>query len=82
MDPLKAALVIFLALFIIVGINIAIYIIVKGSSRDMPLTMDIIRRAAERVRNPWIVEDTMLEELADITARLKNEKGQEDKSDD
>jgi hypothetical protein len=82
MDPLKAALVIFLALFIIVGINIAIYIIVKGSSRDMPLTMDIIRRAAERVRNPWIVEDTMLEELADITARLKNKKGQEDKSDD
>lgn len=82
MDPLKAALVIFLALFIIVGINIAIYIIVKGSSRDMPLTMDIIRRAAERVRNPWIVEDTMLEELADITARLKKEKGQEDKSDD
>ena len=82
MDPLKAALVIFLALFIIVGINIAIYIIVKGSSRDMPLTMDIIRRAAERVRNPWIVEDTMLEELADITAKFKNETGQEDKSDD
>ena len=82
MDPLKAALVIFLALFIIVGINIAIYIIVKGSSRDMPLTMDIIHRVAKRVRNPWIVEDTILEELADIAARLKNEKGQEDESDD
>ncbi|MEA3440323.1 MAG: hypothetical protein U9R58_08575 [Chloroflexota bacterium] len=82
MDPLKAALVITLALFIIVGINIVIYIIVKGSSRDMPLTMDIIRRAAKRVRNPWIVEDTMLEELADITAKLKNETGQEDISED
>lgn len=69
MDYQKAALVVCLTVFIVILINAMIYISV---TRDKSVgTIEMLRRAAERARDPWAVEDSALEELSSLVSPLK-----------
>jgi len=72
MDPGKALLVIGITLIVVIGVNVLIYLSAR-SDRTVK-QVQLFRRAAKRIRSPWIVEDTMLEELAQAAARLKEDK--------
>lgn len=67
-------LVVCLTLFIVVGINAAIYAALKGG-KEMG-QIELFRRAAQRARRPWGEEDDNLEELSKRVNSLK-EKGKE-----
>ena len=71
MDPGKAALVVCITLFLVIGINVAIYLSFSGK-RSIG-QVELFRRAAKRARNPWEPEDRMLEELSEQVAKLKGE---------
>jgi hypothetical protein len=70
MDSSKVTLVVCLALFIIIGVNAALYV---SLSRDKRSTgqIEMLRKAARRARNPWETEDKALEELSRRVAELK-----------
>jgi hypothetical protein len=74
MDPSKATLVICLTIFVVIGINAAIYaLIVHG---DAHRQIDLFRKASLRARNPWESEDKSLEELSkQVQALKKNQDG-------
>jgi hypothetical protein len=71
MDLEKAALVVCLTLFIVIGFNALIYISV--SRGDTAGTIELFRRATRRARNPWQPEDDDLEELSRLVSGLKAE---------
>lgn len=70
MDASKAFWVICLTLFIVVGINAAIYVSVTRRSNVSQI--DLLRRAAGQARNPWENEDKSLQELGDLVQKLKD----------
>jgi hypothetical protein len=69
MDPVKATIVVFITLFIVIVINIAIFVSARKNS--LPRQINMFKQAASRARNPWISEDSMLEELSRLTAQFK-----------
>jgi len=71
MDGEKVALVICLTLFIVVGVNAAIYAMSRGGSTLSQI--EILRRASQRARQPWKPEDEALEELSKRVAELRRE---------
>jgi hypothetical protein len=71
MDGEKVALVICLTLFIVVGVNAAIYAMLRGGSTLSQI--EILRRASQRARQPWKPEDEALEELSKRVAELRRE---------
>jgi uncharacterized membrane protein len=73
MDPVKAGIVILITLVVIVIINLAIYVYAKRSRRGLPHEIEMLKRAANRARNPWVKEDAMLEELSRLTEALKGQ---------
>ncbi len=73
MDPVKAGIVILITLVVIVIINLAIYFYARRGRHGLPHEIEMLKRAANRVRNPWVKEDTMLEELSRLTEALKGQ---------
>lgn len=69
MDFDRAALVICVTLFIVVGINAAIF--VSARRRNTIGQIELLRRAAGRARKPWGNEDANLKELSQRVAALK-----------
>jgi len=72
MDYGKAALVICLTIFIVVGINAAIYASLRRGTTIGQI--ELLRRAAERVSQPWKDEDDALRELSRRVGELKSNK--------
>lgn len=61
MDTTTAGFVICLTIFIVIGINAAIYsLIVHGGAHRQ---IELLRKASIQARNPWELEDQSLKEL-------------------
>lgn len=71
MDTGRAALVIFLTVFIVIGVNALIYLSLRKRSSIGQIEM--MRRAARRARNPWEDEENDLRELSRRVAELKKQ---------
>ncbi len=71
MEHVSASLVICITIFLVVGINAAIYVMV--SRKDTIGQIELMQRAARRARNPWENEDTNLAELSRRVAELKRQ---------
>ena len=71
MDIDRATIVICLTLFIIIGINAAIYASFRRGTQST--TVDLLRKAAKRARDPWKVEDHALQELSDLTSQFRGD---------
>ena len=70
-DAGRAALVIGLCLAGVILINLVIYYMV--ANRNNAGQVNMLRKAANRVRDPWKDEDESLLELSKLVGRLKNE---------
>lgn len=70
MDYEKAGLVVCLTLFIVVGINAAIYATL--SRKNEVGQIDLFRKAAHRARDPWEGEDKALKELSQMVKGLRD----------
>lgn len=70
MDLDKAGIVICLTLFIVVGINAAIYASLRRGNTIGQI--ELLRKAASRVRNPWEAEQKALDELSRRVKELEN----------
>jgi hypothetical protein len=73
MDPVKAGIVILITLVVIVIMNLAIYVYARRGRHGLPHEIEMLKRAANRARNPWGKEDAMLEELSRLTEALKDQ---------
>ncbi len=69
MDPSRVFLVVCITLFIVVGINAAIYVSV--TRKNSIGQIELMRRAANRARDPWKPEDDNLKELSRLVSELK-----------
>lgn len=77
MDTGRAAIVICVTLFLVIGINAAIYAaLVRKNSVSQ---IELMRRAAERARDPWRSEDEDLKELSRLVSQLKEDHQEEKK---
>lgn len=72
MDPGRALIVVGITLVIVILFNVAIYLSARGDRTIDQVEM--LRRAGRRFRNPWGVEDKMLDELSQAAAKLRDEK--------
>lgn len=70
MDMQKAGLVICLTVFIVIGINAVLLVSLRRGNEASQI--DLMRRAAERARQPWAKEDEALKELSTLVSGLKN----------
>jgi hypothetical protein len=70
MDLEKAGLVICLTLFIVIGVNAAIYAALRRNKTAGQI--ELMRRAANRAKNPWEEEDQALQELSRRVKQLQN----------
>jgi len=68
----KAALVICITLFFVIGINALIYLSVTRG--NVTGSIELFRRASERVRDPWKSEDDDLKELSTLVGELQRER--------
>ena len=69
MDPSRVFLVVCITLFVVVGINAAIYVSV--TRKNSIGQIELMRRAANRARDPWKPEDDNLKELSRLVSDLK-----------
>ena len=76
MDLDRAFLVICLTVGVVVLVNIMIYLSLRRGNEVT--TVDLMRKAARRARNPWKDEDDALQELSDIVAGLRSDNEQSD----
>ena len=67
----KAALVVCITLFFVIGINALIYLSVTRG--NVTGSIELFRRASERVRDPWKAEDDNLQELSCLVAELQKD---------
>lgn len=65
----RAALVICITLFVVIGFNAAIYAAYRRGKG--PSTIDMFRTAAHTARSPWKGEDDALQELSQLTAQFR-----------
>lgn len=77
MDLDRAFLVICLTVAAVVALNVMIYLSLRRGNEVT--TVDLVRKAARRVRNPWKDEDDALKELADLVSNLKLEHHEREK---
>jgi len=82
MDPNRAILICCITLFLVIGINAAIYVSV--SRKNTVGQIELMRRTARQARNPWGKEDKDLQELAAHVSKIKElrEKGDGGKGDE
>lgn len=71
-DTENVLLVVCLTLFLVIGINAALYVSLRGGGTQTQI--DLFRRAAQRARQPWKEEDEALQELSERVAALKEQK--------
>jgi len=76
MDLDRAFLVICLTVGAVILFNVMIYLSVRRG--DEVTTMNLMRKAARRARNPWQDEDDALQELSDIVSGFKPGEGKTD----
>jgi hypothetical protein len=69
MDLEKAALVICLTLFVVIGFNAAIYVSFRRG--DGVKQVDLFRQAFKTARQPWKAEDDALQELSELVSEIK-----------
>ena len=83
MNTDKVTLVVCLTLFMVVGINAALYVALRrGGEASL---VELTRRAVHRLRDPWKDEDEALQELSKLVSNFKEEtpkKSEEDTSGD
>lgn len=72
MDTGNVPLVLCLTLVVVIGINAALYVSLRGGSTAGQI--ELFRRAAQRARQPWKDEEDALEELSKRVAILKSKK--------
>jgi hypothetical protein len=72
MDYEKVLIVVCLTLLIVVGVNAAIYFLIRGSGTVTQI--DLMRRAIGRARKPWLDEEEALKELSQRVASLREMK--------
>jgi hypothetical protein len=77
MNTDNAFLVICITLIIVVGINAAIYAAVTRRRQNTVGQVELIRRATQHARNPWVEDDAKLEELSKTVATLKENQSAE-----
>ena len=70
MDPNRVFLVVCITLFVVIGINAAIY--VSFTRKNTVGQIELLRRATNRARDPWGPEDTNLRELSRLVSELKD----------
>ncbi len=70
MDLDRATLVVCLTVAAIVAFNVMIYLSLRRGNEVT--TVDLMRKAARRVRSPWKDEDDALQELSDLVSGLKS----------
>jgi hypothetical protein len=70
MDLDRAFLVIFLTVAAVVVFNVILYLSVRRG--DEVTTIDLMRKAARRARNPWKDEDDALQELSELVSEFKS----------
>jgi hypothetical protein len=70
MDP-KYLFILCLVLFIVVGINAAIFATLRRKNEIGQI--ELIRRAVKRAQNPWEDEEEALKELAKRVGELKSD---------
>lgn len=72
MDYGRAALVVFITLFIVIGVNAAIYVsFTRRKNHSSVGQIEMLQRAARQVRNPWEKEDADLQELSQRVKTLR-----------
>ena len=76
MDLDRAFLIICLTVGVVVLINVMIYLSLRRGNEVT--TVDLMRKAASRARNPWQDEDDALQELSEIVADLRSDSEQTD----
>ena len=80
MDLDKALLVIILTVGAVILFNVMIYLSARRGNEVT--TIDLMRNAARRARNPWQDEDDALQELSDIVSGLKSVEGDAESAED
>jgi hypothetical protein len=70
MDLEKAFLIIFLTIAAVVIFNVMIFLSVRRGNEIT--TIDLMRKAARRARNPWKDEEDALQELSDLVSNFKS----------
>lgn len=76
MESNQVVLVICLTLFIVIGVNAAIY--VSFRNRSTVNQIELFRHAIQRARHPWKDEDEALQELSILVASLKDTEKNQD----
>ena len=76
----KVILVLAVTFIIIIGFNVVLFF--SAMNKNTTGQINILRRTAGRVRNPWQAEDDELKKLSQMVADLKKEEPAEQKSDD
>ena len=80
MDYSKVILVVSLTILIVVGFNLVIYF--AYGRKNSGGTVDLLRNAAKRARDPWEQEDAQLQELSKRVAQLRKADGAEENGND
>ena len=75
MDPDRVFLVICLTIVGVIAFNVMIYLSLRRG--DEVNTVNMLRKAARRARNPWKDEDDALQELSDLVSGLKSPQHQD-----
>jgi hypothetical protein len=69
MDIDRVTLVVCLTVAAVIAFNVMIYLSLRRGNEVT--TVDLMRKAAQRARNPWKDEDDALQELSDLVSDLK-----------
>jgi len=70
MDIGKALIIVAITLIVVIGFNVIIYL---GSRGDRTIRqVELFKRATKMIRNPWQVEDSMLNELSEATNKIRD----------
>jgi hypothetical protein len=80
MDFDRAFLVVCLTVAAVIAFNVMIYLSLRRGNEIT--TIDLMRKAARRARNPWKDEDDALKELANLVSDLQSDKQEPEAAND
>jgi len=80
MDLDRAFLVVCLTVAAVIAINVMIYLSLRRGNEVT--TIDLMRKATRRARNPWKDEDDALKELANLVSDLQSDKQEPEAAED
>lgn len=74
MDTGRVLLIVCLTLFIVIGLNAAIYVaLTRKKGTGLTSQIELLQRASQRARDPWKIEDEAWQELSRRVENLKEE---------